>query len=95
MDARWYCVAQGADENGKRLAPPLPQIIRPRAVVTSRRRRRPEATTKENDMKLIIFVAVLIYWLLPVDIAPGPIDDIIITLAGALVALAERKEVTQ
>lgn len=45
-------------------------------------------------MRLIIFVAVLIYWILPVDIAPGPVDDIIITLAGAVVALAERKEVT-
>ncbi len=46
-------------------------------------------------MKLIIFVAVLIYWVLPVDVMPGPVDDIIITLAGALVALAERKKVTQ
>jgi uncharacterized membrane protein YkvA (DUF1232 family) len=42
----------------------------------------------------MILIAVLIYWLLPVDIAPGPIDDIIITLAGALVALAEQKKVT-
>ena len=44
-------------------------------------------------MRLMILIAVLIYWLLPVDIAPGPIDDIIITLAGAVVALAEQKKV--
>ncbi len=46
-------------------------------------------------MKLIIIIAVLIYWILPVDVMPGPVDDIIITLAGALVALAEQKKVTQ
>ena len=46
-------------------------------------------------MKLIILIAVLIYWILPVDVMPGPVDDIIITLAGALVALAEQKKVTQ
>lgn len=45
-------------------------------------------------MKLIIIIAVLIYWILPVDVMPGPVDDIIITLAGALVALAEQKKVT-
>lgn len=45
-------------------------------------------------MKLIILIAVLIYWILPIDIAPGPVDDIIITLAGAVVALAEQKKVT-
>ena len=44
-------------------------------------------------MRLMILIAVLIYWLLPVDIAPGPIDDIIITLAGAVVALADQKKV--
>ena len=44
-------------------------------------------------MKLMIIIAVLVYWLLPVDIAPGPIDDIIITLAGAVVALADQKKV--
>jgi len=44
-------------------------------------------------MKLMILIAVLIYWVLPVDIAPGPIDDIIITLAGAVVALADQKKV--
>ena len=44
-------------------------------------------------MKLMILIAVLIYWLLPVDIAPGPIDDMIITLAGAVVALADQKKV--
>lgn len=46
-------------------------------------------------MKLMILIAVLIYWILPVDVMPGPVDDIIITLAGALVALAEQKKVTQ
>ena len=44
-------------------------------------------------MRLIIILTVIIYWLLPVDIAPGPIDDIIITLAGAVVALADQKKV--
>ncbi len=46
-------------------------------------------------MKLMILIAVLIYWILPVDVMPGPVDDIIITLAGAVVALAEQKKVTQ
>jgi uncharacterized membrane protein YkvA (DUF1232 family) len=43
----------------------------------------------------MILIAVLIYWVLPVDVMPGPVDDIIITLAGAVVALAEQKKVTQ
>jgi len=44
-------------------------------------------------MKLMILIAVLIYWILPVDVMPGPVDDIIITFAGAVVALAEQKKV--
>ncbi len=44
-------------------------------------------------MRLIIILTVIIYWLLPVDIAPGPLDDIIVTLAGVIMAAAEKKEV--
>ena len=40
-------------------------------------------------MRLIIILTVIIYWLLPVDIAPGPLDDIIVTLAGVIMAAAE------
>ena len=43
-------------------------------------------------MKFIIILTVIIYWLLPVDIAPGPLDDIIVTLAGVIMAAAEGKE---
>ncbi len=42
-------------------------------------------------MRLIIILTVIIYWLLPVDIAPGPLDDIIVTVAGLIMAAAEKK----
>ena len=44
-------------------------------------------------MRLIIILTVIIYWLLPVDIAPGPLDDIIVTVAGLIMAAAEGREV--
>ena len=44
---------------------------------------------EEIDMRLIIILTVIIYWLLPVDIAPGPLDDIIVTIAGVIMAAAE------
>ena len=48
---------------------------------------------EEIDMRLIIILTVIIYWLLPVDIAPGPLDDIIVTVAGLIMAAAEKSEV--
>ena len=81
-------MAKRAHEAGKRLTAP------PRRLYAVRGRHlESTATPTGNDerkmtMRLMILIAVLIYWLLPVDIAPGPIDDIIITLAGAVVALA-------
>ena len=44
-----------------------------------------------NDlMKGIIIMAILLYIVSPMDIAPGPIDDIIVLLLG----LATRKRIT-
>lgn len=43
-------------------------------------------------MKLMIVVAVILYILMPVDVAPGPIDDAIITLIGMLLASVSDKE---
>ena len=42
---------------------------------------------EEIDMRLIIILTVIIYWLLPVDIAPGPLDDIVVTVAGLILSL--------
>ena len=75
------------------LDPPHPDHFMLVAVVTTRRRRRRRATMEEIDMRLIIILTVIIYWLLPVDIAPGPLDDIIVTLAGVIMAAADGKEV--
>ena len=42
-----------------------------------------------NDlMKGLVIMAVLMYIVLPIDAAPGPIDDIIVLLLG----LASRKQ---
>lgn len=47
-------------------------------------------------MKLMILVAVVLYVLMPVDVAPGPIDDAIVTLIGLLLAaVPEKEEVTK
>ena len=44
-----------------------------------------------NDvMKGIVLLAILLYIVSPMDIAPGPIDDIIVLLLG----LATRKRIT-
>lgn len=37
-------------------------------------------------MRLMIVLAIIAYILLPIDMMPGPVDDIIVTLAGALLA---------
>lgn len=37
-------------------------------------------------MRLMIVVAILVYVLLPVDMLPGPVDDIAVTIAGMLLA---------
>lgn len=43
-------------------------------------------------MKLMIVVAVILYILMPVDVAPGPVDDVIVTLVGMLLASVSDKE---
>ena len=44
-----------------------------------------------NDlMKGLVIMAVLMYIVSPIDLAPGPIDDIIVLLLG----LASRKQLT-
>ena len=44
-----------------------------------------------NDlMKGLVITAVLMYIVSPIDLAPGPIDDIIVLLLG----LASRKQLT-
>ena len=35
-------------------------------------------------MKVLIFIIVALYWVMP-DIAPGPIDDLIVLIIGAIV----------
>ncbi len=42
-----------------------------------------------NVMKGIIILAVIIYIVSPIDIAPGPIDDIIVLLMG--IAASKKK----
>lgn len=42
-----------------------------------------------NVMKGIIIMAVIIYIVSPIDIAPGPIDDIIVLLMG--IAASKKK----
>lgn len=37
---------------------------------------------KDTVIKLFILFAVIIYVISPLDIAPGPIDDIILVLMG-------------
>ena len=44
-----------------------------------------------NDlMKGLVIMAILMYIVSPIDLAPGPIDDIIVLLLG----LASRKQLT-
>ena len=42
-----------------------------------------------NVMKGIIMLAVIIYIVSPIDIAPGPIDDILVLLMG--IAASKKK----
>lgn len=42
-----------------------------------------------NVMKGIIILAVIIYIVSPIDIAPGPIDDILVLLMG--IAASKKK----
>lgn len=45
-----------------------------------------------NDlMKGLVIMAVLIYIVSPIDVAPGPVDDILILLLG----LASRKKLAE
>ena len=44
-----------------------------------------------NDfLKGIVFMAVIVYVVSPIDVAPGPIDDLIVALLG----LAASKRIT-
>jgi len=47
-----------------------------------------EERLMKDVMKGMVLMSVLMYWLSPVDAAPGPIDDIIVLLLG----LASRKQ---
>ena len=42
-----------------------------------------------NVIKGLVIMAVLVYMVSPVDVAPGPIDDIIVLLLG----MASRKRI--
>ena len=44
-----------------------------------------------NVMKGIIIMAVIIYIVSPIDIAPGPIDDIIVLLMGIAASKSRKK----
>ncbi len=46
----------------------------------------------EENVKLMIVVAVILYVLMPIDVAPGPIDDAIVTLIGLLLTAVPEKE---
>lgn len=44
-----------------------------------------------NDfLKGVVFMAVIVYVVSPIDVAPGPIDDLIVALLG----LAASKRIT-
>lgn len=44
-----------------------------------------------NVMKGIIILAVIIYIVSPIDIAPGPIDDILVLLMGIAASKSRKK----
>ena len=44
-----------------------------------------------NIMKGFVLAAVIIYMVSPIDVAPGPIDDIIVLVLG----LAARKRIAE
>ena len=37
----------------------------------------------DDLLKVLIVIIVLVYVLSPVDVAPGPVDDIIVAIMGA------------
>ena len=53
--------------------------------------RHQEVFSMNNVMKGIIILAVIIYIVSPIDIAPGPIDDILVLLMGIAASKSRKK----
>ena len=41
---------------------------------------------KDNSMKTLVLVFVLLYFLAPIDAAPGMIDDLIVAVMGMIIS---------